>query len=112
MCFDAKQPSPGGAPQLMGMAGAPAKTPLPLEQQNKSRTVVEGLDDKPPTNSGPNRSVVPLVPMLPNGKLPESNRTNLTPEYLLGHENHFDKNVTTPEDMAKKKFGVPMVKRT
>lgn len=95
------------------MAGVPAtgappqKAPLPLAQQNKSRIVVEGVDDQAATN--PARGVVPLVPVLPNGKLPESNRTNLKPDYLLGHENRFDKNVYTPEDMKKRLM--PMVKR-
>jgi hypothetical protein len=37
----------------------------------------------------------------PHG-LPESDRNTLTPNYLLGHENHFDPNVHTPEDMIQK----------
>lgn len=34
-------------------------------------------------------------------KLPESNKTTLTPQYLLKHENHFDPNVKTPEQMIQ-----------
>jgi hypothetical protein len=34
-------------------------------------------------------------------KLPESNKKDLTPKYLLNHENHFDPNVFTPEQMIK-----------
>lgn len=34
--------------------------------------------------------------------LPESDRKTLAPEYLLGHENHFDPNVHTPEEMIQK----------
>ena len=36
-----------------------------------------------------------------NGKLPESDKQTLTPKYLLKHENHFDPNVYTPEQMIK-----------
>jgi hypothetical protein len=34
--------------------------------------------------------------------LPESDKHTLTPNYLLSHQNHFDPNVYTPEDMIKK----------
>ncbi len=37
-----------------------------------------------------------------SGKLPESDRHTLTPKYLLGHENRFDPNVFTPEQMIQK----------
>jgi hypothetical protein len=35
-------------------------------------------------------------------KLPESDKKTLTPKYLLQHENHFDPNVLTPEQMIEK----------
>jgi hypothetical protein len=34
--------------------------------------------------------------------LPPSNGATITPNYLLGHENHFDPNVHTPEEMIKR----------
>lgn len=34
-----------------------------------------------------------------SSKLPESDKKTLTPQYLLNHENHFDPNVFTPEQM-------------
>lgn len=34
--------------------------------------------------------------------LPESDKKTLSPEYLLGHQNHFDPNVYTPDDMIKR----------
>lgn len=34
-------------------------------------------------------------------KLPESDKHTLTPKYLLKHENHFDPNVYTPEQMIQ-----------
>jgi len=34
--------------------------------------------------------------------LPESDKKTLAPDYLLGHENHFDPNVFTPEQQAQK----------
>ena len=37
-----------------------------------------------------------------DGSLPPSNGMNLDPRYLLGHENHFDPNVYTPEQMIQK----------
>ena len=37
-----------------------------------------------------------------DGKLPESDRKTLTPQYLLNHENHFDPNTHTPEEMIKR----------
>jgi predicted GNAT family acetyltransferase len=48
-----------------------------------------------------------------DAKLPESDKKTLTPAYLLKHENHFDPNVVTPEQLIDK--GVltgmkPMVK--
>lgn len=46
------------------------------------------------------RSGNPYTPSTP-GKLPESDRTTLTPQYLLGHENHFDPNVVTPENLIQ-----------
>lgn len=36
------------------------------------------------------------------GKLAPSNRTNIDPSYLLQHENHFDPNVYTPEQLIQK----------
>ena len=36
------------------------------------------------------------------GKLPESDKKTLTPGYLLNHENHFDPNTYTPEQMIEK----------
>lgn len=36
-----------------------------------------------------------------DGKLPESDKRTLTPKYLLKHENHFDPNVYTPEQMIQ-----------
>jgi hypothetical protein len=36
-----------------------------------------------------------------SAKLPESDKKTLTPQYLLNHENHFDPNVFTPEQMIK-----------
>lgn len=35
-------------------------------------------------------------------KLPDSDRSTLDPRYLLGHENHFDPNVHTPEELIEK----------
>ncbi len=35
-------------------------------------------------------------------KLPESDKKTITPKYLLNHENHFDPNVVTPEQMIQK----------
>ena len=37
-----------------------------------------------------------------DGQLPASDNKTITPKYLLGHENHFDPNVHTPEDMIQK----------
>jgi hypothetical protein len=37
-----------------------------------------------------------------SGKLPESDKKTLSPGYLLQHENHFDPNVFTPEQMMDK----------
>jgi hypothetical protein len=38
--------------------------------------------------------------------LPESDKKTLSSDYLLGHENHFDPNTYTPEQMGKK-IGAP-----
>jgi hypothetical protein len=35
-------------------------------------------------------------------KLPESDKKTLNPKYLLNHENHFDPNSYTPEQMIQK----------
>ena len=47
---------------------------------------------------------IPLSAMLKKMRkpLPASDNNTITPKYLLGHENHFDPNVYTPEDMIKK----------
>jgi hypothetical protein len=37
-----------------------------------------------------------------DGTLPPSDKKTLTPKYLLGHENHFDPNVHTPEGLIQK----------
>jgi hypothetical protein len=34
--------------------------------------------------------------------LPASNGSTVTPKYLLNHENHFDPNTHTPEEMIKR----------
>lgn len=44
--------------------------------------------------------------------LPPSDKKTLTPDYLLKHENHFDPDVVTPEDMLEKKFGAKPVTTT
>ena len=41
-------------------------------------------------------------------KLPESDRKTLNPKYLLNHENHFDPNVYTPEQMLQKQSVKPV----
>lgn len=52
----------------------------------------------------PNDYAVPHQ-MRKSAKLPESNKKTITPDYLLHHENHFDPNVITPEQMQQKTFG-------
>ena len=37
-----------------------------------------------------------------DGALPPSDKKTVTPKYLLGHENHFDPNVHTPESLIEK----------
>lgn len=37
-----------------------------------------------------------------DGALPASDRRTIDPQYLLGHENRFDPNVYTPEDLIRK----------
>jgi hypothetical protein len=44
-------------------------------------------------------------------QLPPSDKKTITPDYLLGHENHTDQNTYTPEDMKKEAFGPEAVKQ-
>lgn len=41
-------------------------------------------------------------PLKRSPKLPESHGESVSPQFLLGHENHFDKVVVTPEDLMKR----------
>lgn len=49
-----------------------------------------------------------------DAKLPESDKKTLTPKYLLSHENHFDSNTYTPEQLLEKGVltGMKPVSRT
>lgn len=51
------------------------------------------------------RNVRKAKPTQTDGKLPASDKKTLTPDYLLNHENHFDPNTFTPEQMQQKTFG-------
>lgn len=39
--------------------------------------------------------------------LPQSDGKTITPEYLLSHENHFDPNIFTPEQLIQKGITKP-----
>ena len=61
-------------------------------------------------SSAPNISAYSMVrnarkPKQPSAALPPSDKKTITPDYLLHHENHFDPNVITPEQMQQKTFG-------
>lgn len=45
---------------------------------------------------------IDFKPTKKDAKLPESDKKTLTPKYLLGHENHFDPNTYTPEQLLEK----------
>lgn len=48
-------------------------------------------------------SKTPSTPgKLAPGQLPPPNGMNLDPSYLLNHENHFDPNVRTPEELIQR----------
>lgn len=40
-------------------------------------------------------------PLKRSPELPASDKKTLSPGYLLGHENHFDPNVITPEQLEQ-----------
>jgi len=49
----------------------------------------------------PGAAIKPKDPVLP-----ASDAKTLTPKYLLGHQNHFDSNVYTPEGVLRTKTGM------
>ena len=48
---------------------------------------------------------VAVKPGLKEPDLPASDGKTITPKYLLGHQNHFDPNVYTPEGVPRTKQG-------
>ena len=53
-------------------------------------------------------------PVPKDADLPASDGKTLTPKYLLGHQNHFDPNVFTPDGVLRTKSGAvnPSTTRT
>ena len=75
------------------------------EPSNASNMVIEGIDDKPAAN--PN---LPIAAPAPELHSPHP----MGPQYLLNHDNDFDPNVYTPQNMIDKGIlrGLDPVKKT
>jgi hypothetical protein len=50
----------------------------------------------------PNDYSIPHKARQQSGQLPPSDKKTLDPKYLIQHENHFDPNVYTPEQLIQR----------